>query len=58
MNSKRAMQIEKAKLGRADHGELALLGWELVAGIVTLIAIVSIVGMLPELVRYLKIKSM
>lgn len=42
-----------------DGGEdMALVAWEIVGGIAALVAIYSIVSMMPEVVRYLKIKRM
>ena len=36
----------------------ALLAWEIVGGIVALIIIIMVISMIPELVRYMKLKSM
>jgi hypothetical protein len=55
MNLKRTLQIERTK---NDKGEMALLAWEAVGLLAAIIAVISIVGMIPELVRYLKLKNM
>ena len=34
----------------------ALLAWEIVGGIVALIIIIMVISMIPELVRYMKLK--
>ena len=36
----------------------ALLAWEIVGGIVALIIIIMVISMIPELVRYMKLKNM
>lgn len=37
---------------------MALLAWEIVGGLIVLLVVVGIASMLPELVRYLRIKRM
>jgi hypothetical protein len=37
---------------------MALLAWEILGGIILLIIIVSIISMIPELRRYLRMRSM
>jgi membrane protein YdbS with pleckstrin-like domain len=37
---------------------IALWAWIIVGAIVGLIALISIIAMIPELVRYMKLKSM
>jgi hypothetical protein len=37
---------------------MALLAWEILGGLVLLLAIVGVASMLPELVRYMRIKRM
>jgi hypothetical protein len=43
-----------------DHeaGDVALLAWEILGGVVVLTAIWGVVSMMPEMVRYMKIKRM
>ena len=37
---------------------MALLAWQILGGLIGLLAIVGVLSMLPELVRYLRIKRM
>jgi hypothetical protein len=37
---------------------VALLAWEIVGGLVALVAIYGVISMMPEVVRYMKIKRM
>jgi hypothetical protein len=37
---------------------MALLAWEILGGLVVLLTVVGIASMLPELVRYMRIKRM
>jgi len=39
-------------------GDTALLAWEILGGLVVLLTVVGIASMLPELVRYMRIKRM
>ena len=41
-----------------DETNGALLAWEIVGGIVVLLAIIMVIRMIPELRRYLRLKSM
>lgn len=43
-----------------DEGakDMALLAWEILGGLVVLLTVVGIASMLPELVRYMRIKRM
>ena len=45
--------------GRDEGGDdMALLAWEILGGLVLLLAIVGVASMIPELVRYMRIKRM
>jgi hypothetical protein len=37
---------------------MALLAWQILGGVIALLAIIGVASMLPELVRYLRIKRM
>ena len=37
---------------------MALLAWQILGGLIALLAILGVVSMLPELVRYMRIKRM
>jgi len=37
---------------------IALVAWEIFGAIVALIIIIMVISMIPELVRYMKLKSM
>lgn len=37
---------------------MALIAWEIVGGVAVLVAIYGIVSMVPEMIRYMKIKRM
>jgi hypothetical protein len=37
---------------------MALLAWEILGGLAVLLAVVGVASMLPELVRYMRIKRM
>jgi len=37
---------------------MALLAWEILGGLIVLLAIVGVASMIPELVRYMRIKRM
>jgi hypothetical protein len=54
-NLKRTLQVGKA---RPDHGDVALLAWKIAGNLIALIIVASIAAMIPEMVRYLKLKSM
>jgi hypothetical protein len=41
-----------------DDTNGALLAWEIVGGIVLLVAIIMVIKMIPEVRRYLRLKSM
>jgi hypothetical protein len=41
-----------------DDTNLALLAWEIVGGIVALVIIIFVIMMIPEMRRYLRLKSM
>ncbi len=55
MNSKRLLQTRR---GQPDSGDLALVAWKIIGSLISIIIIGSIVAMLPEMARYLKLKSM
>ena len=45
--------------GRDEGGDdMALLAWQIVGGLIVLLAIVGVASMIPELVRYMRIKRM
>lgn len=44
--------------GDEGGGHMALLAWEILGGLVVLFAIFVTFNMIPEMVRYLKIKRM
>ncbi len=41
-----------------DDTNVALLAWEILGAIVALVIIISVIVMIPELRRYLRLKSM
>lgn len=41
-----------------DETNDALLAWEIVGGVALLVAIIMVIKMIPELRRYLRLKSM
>ena len=41
-----------------DDTNVALLAWEILGGIVALVVIIVIIMMIPEMRRYLRLKSM
>jgi hypothetical protein len=55
MNLKRTLQVDQRK---NDKGEMALVAWEIVGTVAALIAVTSVISMIPELVRYLRLKNM
>jgi hypothetical protein len=55
MNLKRTLQIKKRT---PDQGEMALLAWKIVGSLIGFVIVASIVAMIPEMNRYLKLKSM
>ncbi|MGI9115053.1 MAG: hypothetical protein ACR2FX_08465 [Chthoniobacterales bacterium] len=57
MNLKRTLQIEKARPG-TDNGDMALLAWKIIGSVAGFVIVASIVAMIPEMHRYLKLKSM
>jgi hypothetical protein len=54
-NLKQTLRLEKAK---PDSGDVALLAWKILANLIGVVIIASIAAMIPEMVRYLKLKSM
>ena len=54
MNMKRTLQLRK----QPDNGEVALLAWKIIASLVGFAIVASIVAMIPEMNRYLKLKNM
>jgi len=44
--------------GHEGGDEMALVAWQILGGLIGLLAIVGVLSMLPELVRYLRIKRM
>ncbi len=42
----------------ADKGDVALLAWKIVANLTLLAIVAGTVSMIPELVRYFKLKNM
>ena len=44
--------------GNEEGNDMALLAWEILGGLIVLTAIWGVVRMMPELVRYLRIRRM
>jgi len=55
MNLKRTLRMEKAA---PNNGAVALMAWKIVGNLVGVLIIATIAAMIPEMVRYLKLKSM
>lgn len=55
MNLKQNLWQEKIE---ARNGRRALLAWKILANLIGLAVIASIIAMIPEMRRYLKLKNM
>lgn len=55
MNLKRTLQMKK---GSRNNGAVALMAWKIVGNLVGVLIIATIAAMIPEMIRYLKLKSM